>query len=317
MSEAEKVPEVKKEEVQETPSAPAKASSVAKSAEEGKRVYIGNIPYKARREDISSLFEGFEVLQVTIPRSRVTKKNGESFLKKAGFAFAELPSKEEAERAVEQLNGKSLLEREVSVKLAWAIERKPKEKKPKKEGDESVASSATTAGEATTATSATTASTVQEDESAASSASSGEQKKAAKKSPAREIKRSKDTVVVSGLSSGTSDADIAALFSGLSIVKTNVKSREEQKITKRGEEIVLPAKTTAIVKFGSEEDQKKAIEEYSGKTVNGSTVAVKVAQNFARRFQRRKPQSQNGDAAAAPVVANASSDATATTAPSA
>lgn len=66
-------------------------------------------------------------VNVSIPKVRTPSKNGGFFLKRLGYAFAELPSKEEAERAVKELNDKSLDERRLSVKLARTMD-KPRTK---------------------------------------------------------------------------------------------------------------------------------------------------------------------------------------------
>jgi RNA recognition motif-containing protein len=65
------------------------------------------------------------------PRKPVTDKSGKTFLRRQGFAFAELASKEEAERAVNELNETTLESRRVIIKMARATEKKPRPQKEK------------------------------------------------------------------------------------------------------------------------------------------------------------------------------------------
>jgi RNA recognition motif-containing protein len=63
-------------------------------------------------EDLRGLFEGHgEVTSAAVIKDRFT---GES----RGFGFVEMPSKEEAEAAIEELNGKELKGRTITVNVA-------------------------------------------------------------------------------------------------------------------------------------------------------------------------------------------------------
>ena len=75
-------------------------------------IYVGSLSYKATEEDLRKEFEGFgQVQSVNI----VTNKySGES----RGFGFVEMPNKDEAQSAIEGLNGRELKGRKISVNEA-------------------------------------------------------------------------------------------------------------------------------------------------------------------------------------------------------
>ncbi len=80
-----------------------------------KTLYVGNLPLRAREEDLRKWFrqEGFGVDNVDIIRDRHT---GES----RGFGFVEIGDDEEAVRAMLILNGKEFLGRALVVSEARA-----------------------------------------------------------------------------------------------------------------------------------------------------------------------------------------------------
>ena len=78
----------------------------------GKRVYVANIPFKATADVVRDLFaEIGEVTSVDLVTDRRTGKA-------RGFAFVEMASEEDAEKAIAALNGTLLLERPLSVSEA-------------------------------------------------------------------------------------------------------------------------------------------------------------------------------------------------------
>jgi len=109
----------------------------AASAAEGRRLYIGNLAYSTTDDQLKGFFTGYSVESTSIPTHPRTGRA-------VGYAFVDLTTKEEADRAISELNGKEFLERTVSVQLA----RKPgaNTKEPKKEGEEKEAG-ATEGGE--------------------------------------------------------------------------------------------------------------------------------------------------------------------------
>lgn len=75
-------------------------------------IYAGNLPREATEDDVRKAFEEFG--QVTEVRLIMDKFSGES----KGFGFIEMPSKEEAEKAIEALNGKDMMGRALNVNEA-------------------------------------------------------------------------------------------------------------------------------------------------------------------------------------------------------
>ena len=66
-------------------------------------LYIGNLSHQATEADVQQAFEAFgQVTSATIIKDRAS---GES----RGFAFVEMPAKDEAEAAMAGLGGKELL----------------------------------------------------------------------------------------------------------------------------------------------------------------------------------------------------------------
>ncbi len=75
-------------------------------------IYVGNLSQETTDEDLRQAFEAFgQVESATVIKDRFS---GES----RGFGFVEMPSKTEAQTAIEQMNGKDLKGRAVSVNEA-------------------------------------------------------------------------------------------------------------------------------------------------------------------------------------------------------
>ncbi len=75
-------------------------------------IYVGNLSREATSDDLRETFEAFgEVESTHVVKDRFT---GES----RGFGFVEMPSKEEAQEAINNLNGKEFMGQELSVSEA-------------------------------------------------------------------------------------------------------------------------------------------------------------------------------------------------------
>ena len=78
-----------------------------------KKVFIGNVPFQAQDEDLKSWFASNSVQPagVAIVKHRMTGKS-------RGFGFADFHTHEEAEAAVNALNGVELQGRRLMLSLA-------------------------------------------------------------------------------------------------------------------------------------------------------------------------------------------------------
>ncbi|KAI1076819.1 RNA-binding domain-containing protein [Whalleya microplaca] len=85
--------------------------AVHASAAEGRRLYIGNLAYATTEGELKEFFKGYLVESVSIPKNPRTDRP-------VGYAFVDLSTPTEAERAIGELSGKEILERKVSVQLA-------------------------------------------------------------------------------------------------------------------------------------------------------------------------------------------------------
>jgi RNA recognition motif-containing protein len=75
-------------------------------------IYVGNLPHKVTEDEVRQAFAEFG--QVTEVRLIVDKFSGES----KGFGFVEMPSKDEAEKAIGAMNGKDFMGRALNVNEA-------------------------------------------------------------------------------------------------------------------------------------------------------------------------------------------------------
>ena len=78
----------------------------------GTRLYIGNLSYDATENDLRDLFE--QAGSVTGCNLMIDRHTGRS----KGFAFVEMASKEDAEKAIETYNGKDYQGRPLTVNEA-------------------------------------------------------------------------------------------------------------------------------------------------------------------------------------------------------
>ena len=79
------------------------------------KLYVGNLAHEATEDDLQEAFAALgEVKDVNIVKD---KETGQS----RGFGFVEMPSQEEARAAIESMDGKAFMEREIKVQ-----ESKPK-----------------------------------------------------------------------------------------------------------------------------------------------------------------------------------------------
>src|SRR3954463_10849140 len=87
------------------------------------RLFVGNLSYQTREQDLQDYFaQAGNVTSVNLMMDKFTGKS-------RGFAFVELSSADEANKAVEMFHGKDLQGRPLTVNIA-----KPREERPRQGG---------------------------------------------------------------------------------------------------------------------------------------------------------------------------------------
>ncbi len=85
-----------------------------------KKIYVGNLPFSIAEEDLKQMFAEYgSVSSVAIIRDRDTGKS-------RGFGFVELESDDGAEKAINELNGREMDGRALTVNEA-----KPRADRPR------------------------------------------------------------------------------------------------------------------------------------------------------------------------------------------
>ena len=77
-----------------------------------RKLYVGNLPYETGEQDLQALFgEAGTVESVSVMRDMATGRA-------RGFAFVEMATEEDAQKAIEQLNNRQLGGRNLTVNEA-------------------------------------------------------------------------------------------------------------------------------------------------------------------------------------------------------
>jgi RNA recognition motif-containing protein len=277
--------------------------AVLASAAEGRRLYIGNLAYATTEGELKDFFKGYLVESVSIPKNPRTDRP-------VGYAFVDLSTPTEAERAIAELSGKEILERKVSVQLA----RKPEPAGEKTEG--------TTNGEAGADGSRrrpsgrgrgrgrgrggrggaarggrTDASSQKEDGTSAETAdapaatagaAAGEASTETPRLPRERRERgppadgipSKNKVMVANLPYDLNEEKLKELFAAYEPSSAKIALRPIprfmiKKLQARNEP--RKGRGFGFVTLASEEMQLKAVSEMNGKEIEGREIAVKIA----------------------------------------
>lgn len=82
------------------------------------KLYVGSLPYSTTDEQLTDLFSQYG--SVTSARVITDKYTGQS----RGFGFVEMATNEEAQRAIEALNGTKLEHRTIVVNEAKPLEKR-------------------------------------------------------------------------------------------------------------------------------------------------------------------------------------------------
>ena len=85
----------------------------------GNKLYVGNLPYTVRDEDLQQSFGAFG--SITSAKVMMERDTGRS----KGFGFVEMGSDAEAQAAIAGMNGQSLGGRSITVNEARPMEARP------------------------------------------------------------------------------------------------------------------------------------------------------------------------------------------------
>ena len=85
------------------------------------KLYVGNLPYTTSENELRNLFEqAGRVASVYLPTDR---QSGQP----RGFGFVEMPNLKEAQAAIQALNGKEFMSRNLTVNPARPREERPRD----------------------------------------------------------------------------------------------------------------------------------------------------------------------------------------------
>ncbi|TWU78527.1 hypothetical protein ED733_001291 [Metarhizium rileyi] len=272
------------------------------SAAEGRRLYIGNLAYATTEGELKDFFKSYLVESVSIPKNPRTERP-------VGYAFVDLSTPSEAERAIAELSGKEILERKVSVQLA----RKPEPAGEKTEGANGEGSGAEgsrrrasgrgrgrgrgrggratrggRAGEAaeekkegeTTVAANDTAAAPVDAEGTTEKNQARPQRERRERGPPADGIPSKTKVMVANLPYDLTEEKLIELFKAYEPSSAKIALRPIprfmiKKLQARGE--ARKGRGFGFVTLASEELQQKAVAEMNGKEIEGREIAVKVA----------------------------------------
>ncbi|GLI75061.1 hypothetical protein PoHVEF18_003312 [Penicillium ochrochloron] len=291
------------------PAASQPTDAAAASADEGRRLYIGNLAYATTEEELKDFFKGYTIESTSIPVNPRTNRP-------VGYAFVDLATATEATAAIESLSGKEILARKVSVQLA----RKPEPAEAKEgavsggegasgnegrkrtggrgrgrgrargrggrvaRGRSIQAQDGQESNEVNASEPAPLAETTNENEPAPTEGAKQGKPRAPRpqkqRGPPEDGIPSKTKVMVANLPYDLTEDKLKEIFADYSPVSAKVALRPIprfmiKKLQARNER--RKTRGFGFVNLASEELQAKAVSEMNGKDIDGRTIAVKVA----------------------------------------
>lgn len=276
----------------------------AVSAAEGRRLYIGNLNYNTTEEQLKTFFQNFSIESVSIPTKPHTNRA-------VGYAFVDLKSKDDAERAIAELSGHELLERKVSVQAArkpgtqttgtkdgenndkQGEGRKPRSKtgnkrrtrnrgsKKNRDTDEVAEETPTNfPGQVLPLTEPVAVKAAPVADATSGKKDKEEKAPRKKRGPPEDGVPSKTKVMVANLPYELTEDKLKELFAAYNPEAAKIALRPIRPymvriLAARGE--ARKGRGFGFVTLATEEMQQKAIAEMNGKTIEGREIAVKVA----------------------------------------
>jgi RNA recognition motif-containing protein len=210
---------------------------------------------------------------VEIPSKVITKNPDKPITRHLGFAFAQFKTKEDADKAIEQFNGKKFQRRTIFIKKAVPPPTEEEKAarieqfKAKKEAYSAEKQKKLEQKEKKQATAKTDEPSNERDEI---------QNDKGEKVP--DGKPSTDTIFITNLDYRVSVKTLSSIFKDLKPKWIHVPTKKVpyHVLNKQKNRRVLN-KGIGFVKFSSEEIQKKAVAEFNGKEINGRPIIVDIA----------------------------------------
>jgi len=288
------------------PVSAAHNDAVLASAAEGRRLYIGNLAYATTEGELTTFFKDYLVETTSIPKNPRTDRP-------VGYAFVDLSTPGEAERAINELSGKEILDRKVSVQLA----RKPEPASEKGEGAAS-GGEGLSGGEGRRRQSgrgrgrgrgrggrggrAARGSRGEEGAEAPATTESQTQRaprERRERGPPADGIPSKNKVMVANLPYDLSEEKLKELFASYEPSSAKIALRPiprfmVKKLQARNEP--RKGRGFGFVTLASEEKQQQAVKEMNGKEIEGREIAVKVAIDSPDKTdeEANAPANENG-----------------------
>ncbi len=82
------------------------------------KLHIGNLPFSVGEDELKNLLSAYSPDEVTLIKDKFSGRS-------KGFGFANIPSDEDAQKAISELNGKDMGGRELKVSEARPMEERP------------------------------------------------------------------------------------------------------------------------------------------------------------------------------------------------
>uniref|UniRef100_A0A0L0NWL9 RRM domain-containing protein n=1 Tax=Candidozyma auris TaxID=498019 RepID=A0A0L0NWL9_CANAR len=250
------------------------------------RIYIGNVDFSATEDELKDFFQGLQVESVEIPTKTFTRGK-KTVTRRLGFGFVQFALKEDADKALEQSNGQTFKTRTLYLRKALPPAT-PEEKKERTEAF--LAKKAAKRAQATEKKkklkgkkekAANDENEEKAEKSEADEAANGDaESKKQDKTKTPEGTPSADTVFITNLDYKANVKVLDAVFKDLEPMWIHVPTRRVPRhILKQIKANHKPVynRGIAFVKFKDQETQKRAIEEYNGREVNGRLIIVEAA----------------------------------------
>lgn len=245
------------------------------------RIYVGNVDFTTTEQELQNFFEGLKVESVEIPSKTITR-GGKTIIKRLGFGFVQFATDADADKAIEEFNGKALKSRHIYAKKALP----PATEEEKQKKAEAYFAKREQQKARREAKKAQKPELVKKEEPAENGTESKEKangeviRKEQDESKTPEGTKSKTTVFITNLEYKVTLLVLHGIFKDLEPNWIHVPTkRVPRHMLKRFRAKNKPLfnKGYAFAKFPTEDNQQKAIAQFNGHEVNGRAIIVEAA----------------------------------------